>query len=150
MLAMVNDPVATELVASLARPGGNLTSVVVDDGLETLGKALPTSVRNQARFFAINRIVAACASRIDLPHCPADVARSRTRATSARSGLGHVCAAQRVWSSCLARCTASQLVRDAPRTSNSPTTSRWPLPAATGVHCKRKAAHPSPMVRRAV
>jgi putative tryptophan/tyrosine transport system substrate-binding protein len=34
IVAMVNDPVATRLVASLARPGGNLTGVVVDAGLE--------------------------------------------------------------------------------------------------------------------
>jgi putative ABC transport system substrate-binding protein len=34
IVAMVNDPVATGLAASLSRPGGNLTGVVVDAGLE--------------------------------------------------------------------------------------------------------------------
>src|SRR5262245_3090899 len=38
IVAMVNDPVATRLAASLARPGGNLTGVVVDAGLETWEK----------------------------------------------------------------------------------------------------------------
>jgi len=34
IVAMVNDPIATGLAASLSHPGGNLTGVVVDAGLE--------------------------------------------------------------------------------------------------------------------
>ena len=38
IVAVTNDPVADGLIASLARPGGNLTGVSVDPGLEIWGK----------------------------------------------------------------------------------------------------------------
>jgi putative ABC transport system substrate-binding protein len=38
IVAFASDPVATGLVASLARPGGNITGVAVDAGLEIWGK----------------------------------------------------------------------------------------------------------------
>jgi putative ABC transport system substrate-binding protein len=37
---MVNDPVASGLVSSLAYPDGNITGVSVDAGIETYGKRL--------------------------------------------------------------------------------------------------------------
>jgi putative tryptophan/tyrosine transport system substrate-binding protein len=40
IVANVNDPVASGLVASLARPGGNITAFTVDAGPELNGKAL--------------------------------------------------------------------------------------------------------------
>jgi ABC-type uncharacterized transport system substrate-binding protein len=57
IVAMVNDPIAAGLADSLARPGGNVTGVVVDPGMEVwekrfqfLGEVAPTA--SNVGFFA--------------------------------------------------------------------------------------------------
>ena len=55
IIATTSDPIAGGLVSSLARPGGNITGVSVDAGIEVLGKRLTllmeaTSKLSNARF----------------------------------------------------------------------------------------------------
>jgi putative ABC transport system substrate-binding protein len=42
VIAVVSDPIASGIVASLSRPGGNITGVTTDAGLEISGKRLAT------------------------------------------------------------------------------------------------------------
>src|SRR5258706_3954160 len=66
------DPVATELVASLARPGGNVTGLAVDAGGEILGKR-----------FELLKETLPNLSRLGILFNP-DVAATRSRRTSIR------------------------------------------------------------------
>src|ERR1700704_786671 len=40
IVSIINDPIALGLVASIARPGGNITGVTISGGLEVIGKRM--------------------------------------------------------------------------------------------------------------
>ena len=40
IVSIINDPIALGLVASIARPGGNITGVAIAAGLEIIGKRM--------------------------------------------------------------------------------------------------------------
>src|SRR6185312_11949014 len=86
IVAIVGDPIAAGLVTNLARPGGNLTGVSINAGIEIDGKrlqilkeAMPSAARigqlasggwddgNRARFAEVARLLQVSVTRVILP-----------------------------------------------------------------------------------
>ena len=57
IVSIINDPVALGLVASIARPGGNITGVTISGGLELIGKRFGLLVEAMPKLSTVSYLV---------------------------------------------------------------------------------------------
>jgi len=57
IVSMINDPIALGLVASIARPGGNITGVTISGGLELIGKRMGLLVEAMPKLSTVSYLV---------------------------------------------------------------------------------------------
>jgi putative ABC transport system substrate-binding protein len=57
IVSIINDPIAMGLVASMARPGGNITGVTISGGLELIGKRMGLLVEAMPKLSTVSYLV---------------------------------------------------------------------------------------------
>jgi ABC-type uncharacterized transport system substrate-binding protein len=57
IVSLINDPIALGLVASIARPGGNITGVTISGGLELIGKRMGLLVEAVPKLSTVSYLV---------------------------------------------------------------------------------------------
>ena len=57
IVSIINDPIALGLVASIARPGGNITGVTISGGLELIGKRMGLLVEAMPKLSTVGYLV---------------------------------------------------------------------------------------------
>jgi putative ABC transport system substrate-binding protein len=57
IVSLINDPIALGLVASIARPGGNITGVTISGGLELIGKRMGLLVEAMPKLSTVGFLV---------------------------------------------------------------------------------------------